>query len=348
MKTVLVTGSTGRLGLNLVKALRERGYEVVGFAFDTPAEKELRAKLEQLGAEVVLGNLATGEGIDEAVCKADAVIHAAALMQEDRARSREAFFDINTRGTFHLLEAVRRRNGQMTRFVGVTTGAVYDTRAGTPPHRETNELRPLKLYGLCKVLNEQLYRLFHFQDGLPTITLRPNYILAGTEACDTWKPGFIVGTLKACAGDKRSYLHTRAKEPWKQVEALIESPDDLIIPYGPNGKAWRWHTTDVRDAVHGCICALETQNPKAFGGIFNITAARPQPWDVAVKHLAKRTGRTYREVQLPVWLNVHFDVSRAKRILGYKPQYDIKRMIDDALAFKAGQDTGVIPPGIPH
>ncbi|MBN1674374.1 MAG: NAD(P)-dependent oxidoreductase [Kiritimatiellae bacterium] len=348
MRRILVTGSTGRLGLNLVQALRAKTYEVVGFAFNSPAEKELRKKLKRLGAQVVLGNLATGEGVEKAVRDVDGVIHAAALMQEDRAPSRQTFFDINTRGTFQLLEAIRARGKAIKRTVAVTTGAVYDVFTAQPPIREDADLNPLALYGMCKILNEEMYRLFTYQHGLPIVTLRPNLILAGTEPIDLWRGAHVIGALKRGAGDPRTVLYTKVKQPWKLVEKAIDSPQDLVIPYGPGGKPWCWHGVDVRDVVQGCIRALETKNSKAIGGIFNVVSAQPQPFDRTVKYLARKLGGAYKEVHLPVMWDIRIDVRKAKRVLGYKPQYDIKRMIDDALAFKAGQDTGVIPPGIPH
>jgi nucleoside-diphosphate-sugar epimerase len=38
-----------------------------------------------------------------------------------------------------------------------------------------------------------------------------------------------------------------------------------------------------------------------------------------------------------------YDVSKVRRLLGYEPQYDIRRMIDDAVAFKRGEQIGVLP-----
>ena len=38
-----------------------------------------------------------------------------------------------------------------------------------------------------------------------------------------------------------------------------------------------------------------------------------------------------------------YDVSKVRRLLRYEPQYDIKRMIDDAVAFKRGEQIGVLP-----
>ena len=38
-----------------------------------------------------------------------------------------------------------------------------------------------------------------------------------------------------------------------------------------------------------------------------------------------------------------FDLSKARRLIGFDPQCDIVRMIDEAIAFRNGQDIGVLP-----
>jgi len=45
--------------------------------------------------------------------------------------------------------------------------------------------------------------------------------------------------------------------------------------------------------------------------------------------------------QIPT--NYEFDMRKGQQLFGYSPQFDIFRMIDDALAFRTGQATGVIP-----
>jgi len=37
------------------------------------------------------------------------------------------------------------------------------------------------------------------------------------------------------------------------------------------------------------------------------------------------------------------DITKAKSLIGYQPEYTVQRMIDDALRFEAGEDIGVFP-----
>ena len=347
---VLVTGATGRLGMNLVKTLNDRGYETISFCFDSPAEKELRERLEAFDTEIVLGNMASGDGIVEAVEKADAVVHTAALMQEDRAPSRVAFFDINTRGTFCLLEAIRDRSKPIHRLVAFTTGAVYDVFSQEGPYVEEQELWPLELYGAVKICNEQLYRLYHWQNDLGVIVLRPNLIVAGSEPVDIWSPQYPIGALKGNAGNPRSVLCSPVPEPWKLIEEALEGRPEgtMAVPYGPGRQSWKWHITDARDVVQAVLLSLETADPSAVGEVFNIASAEPQLWSEVVPYVAEKTGRECVDVDLPVSWNVEFDISKARDLLGYAPQYDVFQSIDTALEYMAGGEVDVLPPGIPH
>ena len=161
--------------------------------------------------------------------------------------------------------------------------------------------------------------------------------------------GVLVGVMKASCADPRTVLYSTEKEPWAPLEeAIQQNPDAFVIPYGPGGKSWRWHVTDVRDVCHACMCALTTPNREALGKPFNIASADPQAFSEVVPYIARALDRPFVEAHLPVLWDIEFDMSRARSVLGYDPQYDYKRMIDDALAFRRGEDTGVIPPGLPH
>ena len=346
MEKVLVTGATGRLGMNLVKTLDRRKYKIMSFCYDSSAEKHLRDKLSKLDTEIILGDLSTGKGLDKAVKKADSIVHCAALMQEARA-PREKFFDINTKGAFYLMEAARKH--PVRRLVAITTGAVYDVLTAKPPYKEDKtELRPLGIYGMCKILNERLYVLYSFQFGVPTIVLRPNFIMAGTEPIEVWNSDTILTVMKKNSADKRTVLYSRKKKPWEKLEKAVKAGYRWVIPYGPGNRSWRWHVTDVRDVVQACILSLETGNKKAIGEIFNVAAEKPQKFSDVIKYLAPRLGEEYTEAKLPVLWDVNLDISKTKKMLKYKPRYDYRKMVDDAIRYRDGKDTGVIGPGIPH
>jgi nucleoside-diphosphate-sugar epimerase len=55
-------------------------------------------------------------------------------------------------------------------------------------------------------------------------------------------------------------------------------------------------------------------------------------------------GIPYVEADLPGPPTFYeFDLSKARRLLGFKPRYDIFRMIDDALAYRRGARADLLP-----
>jgi uncharacterized protein YbjT (DUF2867 family) len=98
VRDVLVTGGTGRLGRRVVNRLRAEGLE-----------PRIMSRSGRPGA--IKGDLLTGEGIEAAVCGADAIIHAA---QSPTRESRRTAVE----GTERLLEIAAR--AEVSHFVYIS------------------------------------------------------------------------------------------------------------------------------------------------------------------------------------------------------------------------------------
>lgn len=72
---ILVTGGTGTLGTHVVQRLHERGYPV------RVLSRKARSGAE--GVEYVVGDLAKGSGVDDAVAGADVIVHCASSARGD-------------------------------------------------------------------------------------------------------------------------------------------------------------------------------------------------------------------------------------------------------------------------
>mgnify|MGYP001376869387 CR=1 FL=1 len=103
MKRALVTGAPGFVGAHIVHQLLERGVQVRGLA--RPGE-DLR-NLEGADIQIVEGDVRDREAMRAAVAEVDTVFHAAAIY-EAYSRDPGRMYDVNLRGTFHVLEACRR------------------------------------------------------------------------------------------------------------------------------------------------------------------------------------------------------------------------------------------------
>lgn len=169
-----VTGGSGYLGRNLVRALVARGDPVRALARSEGAAQVLRS----LGAEPVRGDLLDGPGLGAAMEDCSVVFHAAATVEEWGAH--ELFERINVDGTRLALAAAKAAG--VTRFVHVGTEAVFADGGPMAGLDETRELpvHPLPRYPATKAAAERLVRAAN-APGFATVVCRPRLIWGGND-----------------------------------------------------------------------------------------------------------------------------------------------------------------------
>lgn len=164
----LVTGGGGFVGGAIVRALRERGDEVVSFS------RAAHADLAELAVVHVRGDVADLASLAPALRGIDTVFHAAALagiFGPERAYRRT-----NVDGTRNVIEACRRAG--VARLVFTSSPSVcFDGRDHV---HEGNDApyaaRFLCAYPRSKALAEELVLAAHGRHGLATCALRPHLV----------------------------------------------------------------------------------------------------------------------------------------------------------------------------
>ncbi len=139
---ILVTGGSGFIGGHLVEALCSRGERVRCL---------VRRKLAT-PAEVVLGDLVSGAGVEQALEGVDLVIHLAGVT---KALKVEDYYLGNARATEKLALAVAARG---IRMVHVSSLAAAGPSLDGTPVGEDDEARPLTHYGKSKLEGERIVR----------------------------------------------------------------------------------------------------------------------------------------------------------------------------------------------
>ncbi len=222
-KTVLVTGATGFIGLNVLHTLIRDGHKVIGIA--SGALPQFAAdSLGRIGEVPLVAqiDLRDGWAVDEVVAqfRPDVVIHAAAVTagaERERTDAR-TIVDVNVGGTQSVLDACAR-NG-VRRMVHVSSGAVYGAATfRTDTLDETTSVEPVGLYGITKLAAEQLARR-HAE-------------LHATE--------IVIGRLSAVFG------------PWEYPTGVRDfmSPMLQLVRAGRNGESSRY----VEDAPRNWVYA---------------------------------------------------------------------------------------------
>jgi nucleoside-diphosphate-sugar epimerase len=164
-----VTGGTGFIGERLVQRLRDRGDDVVALV----RSPEKAAKLEQLGATLVQGDLSSTDAIRAGIEGCDAVFHVAAIYKVGIPKSEhEAMYDANVRGTERVLDAAFQAG--VSRIVYVSTVNVFGNTGGKVVD-ESYE-RPgddyLSYYDETKYLSHQVAKE-RIAKGAPIVIVQP-------------------------------------------------------------------------------------------------------------------------------------------------------------------------------
>ena len=149
---VLVTGSTGHLGANLVRRLLEDGVDIRVLV--RPGRDQ--TALDGLAVERVEGDLRDPEAVSRAVKGCAQVYHCAALVStiEGNALHKRDVFDTNVQGTRHILDSAVRHGVDKVVVSGSLSATGYD---GDRPSHEDMPFYPFDRhlpYGFTKHLVE--------------------------------------------------------------------------------------------------------------------------------------------------------------------------------------------------
>ena len=161
MTRCLITGGAGFLGINLVRYLLDRGYEVTSLdlaAFDYP---DCRQRVR-----VVTGDIRDSGKVAEATEGADLVVHCAAALP---LYSPQDIMTTDVDGTRNVLAAAEAAG--VRRVVHISSTAVY----GIPDHHplyEDDKLVGVGPYGKAKILAEEVC-LEYRKRGMCAPIIRP-------------------------------------------------------------------------------------------------------------------------------------------------------------------------------
>lgn len=174
---VLVTGAMGCLGAWTVKHLLELGHEPVAFDLSEDRRRlDLIVPQQALASvEFAQGDLTHAERLSSLVQEKaiDAIIHLAAL-QVPFCRANPALgVRVNVEGTTNVFEAAK--NTGIGHVAFASSIAVYGSAGDYPPGLigEQSDLNPRTFYGVTKVANEGMARIYYADHGISSTALRP-------------------------------------------------------------------------------------------------------------------------------------------------------------------------------
>jgi len=198
-KRILVTGSTGFVGRNLVRGLKEHGAEVLTLTDRTGCRIDVRdwQRINEIG-------------------KLNIVYHLAAItsVPYSSENPRETY-EVNVVGTLNMLELSRLRNVEKIVFAG---SYIY----GHPqyvPIDEEHPLGPSNPYAMSKGLAEDLCRAYHEYYALKCVVLRV-FNIYGEGQSDNF---LIPSILKQLVNRKIELLDAEPRRDFVNVADVVNA-----------------------------------------------------------------------------------------------------------------------------
>jgi nucleoside-diphosphate-sugar epimerase len=314
----LVTGGGGFLGRYVVEQLLARGDEVTTLTRGTYPE------LEAMGVQPVHGDLQDEAAVEAACAGMDAVFHVAS--KTGYWGPWNEFYGANVVGTQTLIAACQRQG--VPRLVYTSTpSVVFDNQ----PQEGCDESLPYperyeNHYSHTKAIAERAVIAANGQQGLLTVSLRPHLVIGPRDR--HIMPRLLARARKGKlpqVGDGNNlvdltYVEDAARAHLLAADALTPgSPaagSVYFITQGEPVNVWQW-ISELLTALEMPPLRMRVPLWMALGasialeGVYRALSLKGEPF--LTRFLANEVAMSH-----------YYDISRAKRDLGYKPQIDMQ------------------------
>lgn len=175
MKSIVVTGGSGKAGRAVIRHLTEAGFDVLNLDLVKPAE--------DLPGRFCPTDLTDYGQVVDTMTGADAVVHLAAIPAPSRAPKSE-IFRINMLSTYHIFQAAMLLKLKKVVWASSETcfGLPFDrVKPYKAPLDEKQPPSPESVYSLTKILGEEMARQYHRWTGIPFIGLRLSNVIEPHE-----------------------------------------------------------------------------------------------------------------------------------------------------------------------
>jgi nucleoside-diphosphate-sugar epimerase len=198
----LVTGVLGCLGAWVARAVLADGDEVVGYDLgDDTARLRLVLGDDADRVTLVRGDVTDLGAVERALDEhaITRVVHLAALQVPFVRANPPLGMRVNVAGTVNVFEAVAKRLDRIPGVAYASSTAVYSA-SDPSPAPESGGTAPSTLYGVSKLADEGIARVYAADAGLPSIGLRP-YVVYGPGRDQGMTSGPTAAMLAAVHGE---------------------------------------------------------------------------------------------------------------------------------------------------
>ena len=320
-KAWLITGVAGFIGSNLLETLLKLDQKVVGLDnFATGYQKNLDevqrlVSLEQWARfKFIEGDIRNLETCHQACAGVDYVLHQAALGSVPRSLDNPiASNETNVSGFLNMLVAAR--DAKVKSFTYAASSSTYGDHPALPK-QEDNIGKPLSPYAVTKYVNELYADVFVRCYGFNTIGLRYFNVFGPRQDPDGAYAAVIPKWAAALLKDETVYINGDG-----------ETSRDFCF---------------VNNAVQANLLAATTTNPDALNQVYNVAVGDRTTLNTLfdllrnnlVAHgVSANVQPQYRGFRAGDVQHSQADISKANRLLGYKPTHHIAQGITQSLGW---------------
>ncbi len=297
--SICITGGAGFIGSHLALTLSSGNTVTVVDNFTSNVRK--KSQLTTQGVSVITGDVNDVSLLARAFKNIDIVYHLAVAGVRKSLSLPVAVHETNATGTLNALIAAQTAG--VKRFIYISSSEVYGS-SKTRTMKETHAIDPTTVYGMSKYVGELYTQHFHDHRRMETVRIRP------FNSYGPW-----------------SHFEGVYGEVIPRFVTMALSGTSLTV-FG-SGEQTR-DFTYITDTVDGLVRA--GLSDKLIGDVINIARGE----EVSIRNIAEKiirlTGSTHTPTYLPPRphdvMRHSADISKAKRVLGYRPSVSI----DEGLA----------------
>ena len=303
----LVTGGAGFIGSNLCEAILKLGFKVRCLDdLSTGKQANVDMFLDNPNYEFIKGDIKDFDTCMKACEGVTYVLNQAAWGSVPRSIEMPVFYcHNNILGTVNMMEAARKQG--VKTFVYASSSSVYGDEPNLPKTegREGNLLSP---YALSKMADEEWAKQYTRHYGLPTIGLRYFNVF----------------------GRRQDPNGAYAAVIPKFIMQLMKGEQPTINGDGKQSRDFTYIENVIEANLKACLAPEE-----AFGEAFNIAFGGREYLNDIYAGLVEALGVDIKPIYGPDRpgdiKHSNADISKAKRLLGYDPEWSFKRGIEAAI-----------------
>ncbi|WP_455972673.1 SDR family oxidoreductase [Bacteroides congonensis] len=303
----LITGAAGFIGSNLCEAILKMGYRVRALDdLSTGKQKNIDMFLDNPRYEFIKGDIKDLDTCMKACEVVDYVLHQAAWGSVPRSIEMPLFYSLNNiQGTLNMLEAARQKG--IKKFVYASSSSVYGDESSLPK-KEGIEGNLLSPYAVSKRCDEEWAKQYTKHYGLDTYGMRYFNVFGHRQDPDGAYAAVIPKFLKLLINGQKCHINGDGKQSrdFTYIENVIEANlKACLAPSSAAGQAFniayggREYLIDI---YYGLTKALGIDLEPEFG--------------------PDRAGDIKHS---------NADISKAKELLGYDPDWSFERGIEAAI-----------------